>query len=68
MVQRENKHSRPMIDRRRTDGGAQCSLLVIHEASRMWALYPHSGIEFEVRLTQAHADALARAVLEGTTQ
>jgi hypothetical protein len=68
VLQRENKHSRSMTYRRRTGNRTRCSLLVIHEASRTWTLYPHSGIEFGVRLTQAHDNALTRAVRAGTTQ
>jgi hypothetical protein len=68
VMQRENEHNRLTIDGRRTDDGSRCSLLVIHEVGGTVALYPHGGAEFGVRLTQANADALARAILAGATQ
>ena len=52
-MQRDNEHSRVMVDGRRTDDGSRCSLLIIHEVGGTLALYPHGRDEFGVRLTRA---------------
>ena len=40
VMQRENEAGRVVLVGRRTDDGAQCSVISIHEFGGAWALYP----------------------------
>ncbi len=40
-MQHEIEHSRMTADGKRTDDGAKCTLLVVHEVGGSWVMYPH---------------------------
>ncbi|MCA1600371.1 MAG: hypothetical protein LC776_01565 [Acidobacteria bacterium] len=63
-MQRENEHSRVVVDGKRTDDNTRCSLVVIHEVGGTWALYPHGWGKFGVRLSKAEAIKAAQAILD----
>ena len=66
VMQRENERSRVVVEGRRTDDGARCSLIMIHESGGTWALYPHGWDKFGVRLTKANADIVVQAILDSS--
>ena len=48
---------------RRTDDGALCTLLLVHEIGDTWACYPHGAAQLGVRLGKPEAVTMARAIL-----
>ena len=64
-MQRENERRRLTAEGRRTDDGARCTLLVVHEVGDRWSFYPHGAAQLGVRLPQAEARRMAQAILEG---
>lgn len=66
VMQRENEISRVVLDGRRTDDGARCTLIVIREFGGVWALYPHGAGKFGVRLGKEDVATIARAIQAGT--
>lgn len=66
VMQRENiERSRTVVDGRRIDDGDLCTLVAVHETGGTWALYLHGWGKFGVRLPQAEAIRMARAILDG---
>lgn len=65
IMQRENERGRLTATGKRTDDGARCELLAVHEVGGVWALYPHGWGKFGVRLTGEEAARLARGILGG---
>ncbi len=51
-------------DGTRTDDGTRCTLLAVHETRRTEAIYPHGADQLGVRLPEAEAVRLARAILD----
>ena len=66
VMQHENEVGRVVLVGRRTDDGAQCSVIVIHEFGGAWALYPHGVSRLGVRLGKEDAATVARAILAAT--
>lgn len=64
IMQRQNERCRLLVDGKRTDDGARCELLAVHEISGAWCLYPHGWGKFGVRLPRDEAETLARAILD----
>jgi hypothetical protein len=64
-MQRENERSRVVVDGKRTDDGDRCSLVVVHEVSGTWAVYPHGADQLGVRLSKAEAVKTAQTILDG---
>jgi len=67
ITQLKDERSRTVVDGHRTDDGDQCTLVVVREVGGTWALYPHGWGRFGVRLPQAEALKVARAILAGAT-
>lgn len=65
ITQRANERARVVIVGHRTDDGDLCSLVVVHERTGGWRLYPHGDNKLGVRLAQAEAAKMARAILDG---
>ncbi len=65
VMQREHERRRLSVEGKRTDDGSTCTLLAVHEIGGAWVLYPHGWGKFGVRLPGAHAETLARAILDG---
>ncbi|MGH3931947.1 MAG: hypothetical protein ACRDTF_18455 [Pseudonocardiaceae bacterium] len=65
-MQRENERGRVVVEGRRTDDNTQCTVVVIHERTDQWGLYPHGFGKFGVRLPQAEALKMAQAILAST--
>ncbi|HEX2301251.1 MAG TPA: hypothetical protein VHH34_22570, partial [Pseudonocardiaceae bacterium] len=63
VMQRENEISRVVLEGRRTDDGAVCSVVVVHELGGTWAIFPHGMSQFGVRLHTGEMATLAQAVL-----
>ena len=63
IMQREHERGRVVADGKRTDDGARCELLAVHEVGGTWCLYPHGGGKFGVRLPKDEAARLGRALL-----
>ncbi len=66
-MQRENERRRLTVNGKRTDDGARCTLLLVHEIAETWAFYPHGAAQFGVRLTKPEAVTVARAILDDET-
>ena len=66
VMQHENEVGRVVLVGRRTDNGAQCSVIVIREFGGAWALYPHGVSRLGVRLGKGVAVTMARAILAAT--
>ncbi|MGH3795224.1 MAG: hypothetical protein ACRDSP_10075 [Pseudonocardiaceae bacterium] len=66
VMQRENETSRVVLNGRRTDDGARCTLIAIRELGGAWALYPHGAGKLGVRLGREDAATMARAMQAGT--
>lgn len=65
VMQRDNERRRVVVDGRRTDDGARCSLVVIHEYSGGWAICPHGDGKLGVRVSGTDAATIATAILAG---
>ncbi|MGQ0774816.1 MAG: hypothetical protein ACT4NY_10425 [Pseudonocardiales bacterium] len=65
VTQRANERARVVIDGCRTDDGQLCSLVVVHEHTGGWRLYPHGDNKLGVRLAQVEAVRMARTILDG---
>lgn len=63
VMQRDNERRRVVVEGRRTDDGDRCALVVIHERSGGWALYPHGVAQLGVRVSGSDAAAVAAAIL-----
>lgn len=63
VMQRERQLGRVVAVGRRSDDGATCSLVVVHEAGGDWTLYPHGVDRFGVRLSGSDARRVAQAIL-----
>ncbi|MGH8878213.1 MAG: hypothetical protein ACRD0P_12860 [Stackebrandtia sp.] len=63
VMQRENETDRVILDGRRTDDGARCTLVAIREYGGTWALYPHGANQLGIRLATQNATAMAHAIL-----
>lgn len=66
LMQRENEIRRIVLEGRRTDDRARCSVVVIHEIGGTWAFYPHGAAQLGVRLSAADVTAMAQAIQDGT--
>lgn len=64
ITQLANERARVVIDGHRTDDGELCSLVVVHERTGGWRLYPHGDNTLGVRLAQLEAVKMARAILD----
>lgn len=64
-MQRENERTRMTATGRRTDDGAQCTLLAVCETGGAWALYPHGMDKFGIRLSAQEARRVAQAIMAG---
>lgn len=62
----EKERSRLVVDGQRADDGDRCTVVVIHERTGYWGVYPHGFGKFGVRLPRAEAVKLAHAILDGT--
>ena len=60
--QHKNEISRIVLDGRRTDDGAVCSVIVVRELGGTWAIYPHGAGQLGVRIRTADAATLAQAM------
>ncbi|MCA1709619.1 MAG: hypothetical protein LC808_42615 [Actinobacteria bacterium] len=60
--QHRNEISRVVLDGRRTDDGAVCSVVVVRELGGTWAIYPHGADQLGVRIRTADAASLAQAM------
>lgn len=67
-MQLKDERSRTVVEGHRTDNGALCSLLAVHERTGAWVLLPHADPKLGVRLTPAEARTLAQAILAGEQQ
>lgn len=65
VMQRENERERVVVEGKRTDDGAQCTVVVIHECTGYWGFYPYGFGKFGVRLPGAEAVTVAQAILAG---
>ncbi|MGH3797672.1 MAG: hypothetical protein ACRDSP_22610 [Pseudonocardiaceae bacterium] len=63
VMQRENERGRVVVAGKRTDDGARCTVVAVHEFGGTWALYPHGFGKFGVRLSKADAGSVAAAIL-----
>lgn len=61
----EKERSRLVVAGQRADDGDRCTVVVIHERTGYWGLYPHGFAKFGVRLPRAEAVRMARAILDG---
>ncbi|MGH3628589.1 MAG: hypothetical protein ACRDRL_14290 [Sciscionella sp.] len=62
----EKERSRLVVAGQRADDGGRCTVVVIHERSGCWGVYPHGFAKFGVRLSRAEAVKVAQAILDGT--
>jgi hypothetical protein len=62
----EKERSRVVVVGRRADDGGRCTVVVIHERSGYWGVYPHGFATFGVRLPRGEAVKVAQAILDGT--
>lgn len=65
VMQRDHELRRIVVDGRRTDDRTRCALVVVHERSGHWVLYPHGADQLGVRLPGDKAVTVARAILAG---
>ncbi|MGH3937352.1 MAG: hypothetical protein ACRDTG_01750 [Pseudonocardiaceae bacterium] len=65
IMQLKDELSRTVVEGHRTDDGAVCSLVAVHESTGAWVLHPHADPRLGVRLIQAEARTLAQAILAG---
>ncbi|MGQ0773777.1 MAG: hypothetical protein ACT4NY_05065 [Pseudonocardiales bacterium] len=63
VMQRLNEAGRIVLEGRRTDDNAHCSLVVVRELSGTSAIYPHGDDKLGVRLPTTEAIKMARALL-----
>jgi len=66
VMQQENERGRVVVEGKRTDDSALCTVVVIHERTGYWGVYPHGFGKFGVRLPSAEAVKVAQAILAGT--
>ncbi|MGH3938976.1 MAG: hypothetical protein ACRDTG_10135 [Pseudonocardiaceae bacterium] len=64
-MRQENENNWVVLDGRRTDDGALCTLIVIHEFGGPWAFIPHGPNQLGVRLGKNNAVKVAREILAG---
>lgn len=64
-MQRENERGRMVVEGRRIDDNTQCTVVVIHERTGQWGIYPHGFGKFGVRLPQAEAFKMAQTIVAG---
>jgi hypothetical protein len=62
-MQRDNERRRVVVNGRRTDDGTHCALVVIHERSGHWALYPHGADQLSVRIRAKDVLALGKIIM-----
>ncbi|MGH3773563.1 MAG: hypothetical protein ACRDRW_19585 [Pseudonocardiaceae bacterium] len=63
LLHSHREHSRVVVHGHRVDDGDRCTVVVAHECTGEWAIYPHGGSKFGVRLPIAEALTLARAII-----
>lgn len=61
--QHRNEISRVVLDGRRTDDGAACSVVVVRESGGTWAIYPHGMDQLGARLRDGELATMTRAIL-----
>jgi len=61
----EKERSRLIVVGQRADDGDRCSVVVVHERTGFWGVYPHGFGKFGVRLPRTEAVRMARAILDG---
>lgn len=64
LTTQEKEYSRLVVEGKRADDGDRCSVVVIHERTGYWGLYPHGWGKFGVRLPRDEAVRVARAILD----
>lgn len=62
----EKERSRLVVAGQRANDGDRRTVVVIHERSGYWGVYPHGFAKFGVRLPRAEAVKVAQAILDGT--
>lgn len=62
IMQLENERRRVVLDGRRTDDNARCTLVVVRELNGDLAIYPHGVAKLGVRLSAAEAGALVQGI------
>ena len=60
----EKEHSRLVVAGQRADDGDLCSVVVVHERTGYWGLYPHGFGKFGVRLPRVEAVRMAQKILD----
>lgn len=66
IMQRDSERSRVAVIGQLAEGGGQCTVLMVHERTGQWVIYPHGVGKLGVRLSSAGAIAVAQAVLADT--
>lgn len=66
LMTQEKERFRVVVAGQRADDGDRCTVVVIHERSGYWGVYPHGFATFGVRLPRAEAVKVAQAILDGT--
>lgn len=61
--QHQNEISRVVLDGRRTDDGAACSVVVVRELGGTWAIYPHGMDQLGARLSNGEMATMTQAIL-----
>lgn len=64
--QHKNEISRVVLDGRRTDDGAACSVVVVRELGGTWAIYPHGMNQLGARLRDGEMATMTQAILGAT--
>ena len=64
LTTQEKEHSRLVVDGQRADDGDRCTVVVIHERTGYWGVYPHGFSKFGVRLPRAEAVRMAQKILD----
>ncbi len=64
VTHREKEISRVVVTGRSTDDGDRCTVVVAHERSGHWAIYPHGWGKFGVRLPITEALTVAHAIID----
>ncbi|MGH4026756.1 MAG: hypothetical protein ACRDRV_19460 [Pseudonocardiaceae bacterium] len=62
--QRDGERSRLIVDGRTADDNDLCTVVVVHEIGGGWAIFPHGGTRFGVRLSRSDALSVARRILD----
>lgn len=65
LTTKEQERSRLVVAGQRADDGDRCSVVVVHERTGYWGVYPHGFGKFGVRLPRVEAERMARAILDG---